>query len=176
MKKFLVSERLYLREISEDDLHLLFELHRDAEVMEYIRPPETTIEETAVTFKRIQSTNKYKEGLGLWMCHENSSDLFIGWFILKNLDDTDDIEIGYRLHKKFWGKGFATEMSKVLLKKGFENPKLEKIVGATHPANKASQHVLEKIGMKFARIQHVYRTDAWIYECFNPRGMSYPFF
>ena len=88
--------------------------------------------------------------------------------ILKNPDNTADIEIGYRLLKKHWRKGYSTEMSKVLLKHGFEKLGLKKIVGATHPGNLASKHVLEKIGLKFARIQHVYNTDAWIYEGFNP--------
>lgn len=168
MKKFLESERLYLREISKKDLPLLFELHSDPEVMKFIRPPETTIQETEATLNRIFRTNKYEQGLGLWICHEKNTGDFAGWFVLKNLDDTDDIEIGYRLLKKHWGKGYATEMSKELLKHGFEKIGLDKIVGATRFDNIASQRVLEKIGLKYARIQHVYNTDAWIYECYNP--------
>lgn len=168
MKKFLESERLYLREISEDDLHLLFDLHSDPDVMKFIRPPEVSIEETHATLDRIFRTNKYEQGLGLWMCHEKNTGDFIGWFVLKNLDDTVDIEIGYRLLKKHWGKGFATEMSMELLKHGFEKIGLDKIVGATRYDNIASQRVLEKIGLKYACIQRVYNTDAWIYEGFNP--------
>ncbi len=168
MKNFVEAERLVLREISESDLDFLFELHADAAVMKYIRPLEKTIEETQATMKRILSTNKYDQGLGLWMCEEKKSGELIGWFVLKNLNDTEDIEIGYRLMRKHRGKGYATEMSRELLKHGFENLKLEKIVGATRFDNTPSQYVLEKIGMKFARIQHVYHTDAWIYECFNP--------
>ncbi len=59
-------------------------------------------------------------------------------------------------------------MSRELLKYGFKKLNLKKIVGATRFDNKASQHVLEKIGLRFARIQNVCNTDAWIYECFNP--------
>ena len=174
MKIFLESERLLLREISESDLDFLFELHFDAEVMKYIRPAEKTMEETRTTMKRIRSTNKYDQGLGLWMCEEKKSGELIGWFVLKDLDDTTDIEIGYRLMRKHWGNGYATEMSRELLKHGFEKLNLEKIVGATRFDNTASQHVLEKIGLKFARIQHVYNTDAWIYECFNPaKGVTF---
>ena len=67
MKKFLESERLYLREINSQDLHLLFKLHSDPEVMQFIRPVEKTIEETQATLHRILSTNKYEQGLGLWI-------------------------------------------------------------------------------------------------------------
>ncbi|MEO8087617.1 MAG: GNAT family N-acetyltransferase, partial [Bacteroidota bacterium] len=111
MKQFLESERLYLREIAETDLQMLFELHSDPEVMQFIRPVEKTIEETEVTLKRILSTNKYGQGLGLWICCLKSTDELIGWCVLKNFDKTEDIEIGYRLFKKHWGNGYATEMS-----------------------------------------------------------------
>ena len=146
---------------------MLFELHSDPEVMKYIRPAEKTIEETKATLQRIISTNKYEQGLGLWICCLKSTGEFIGWFVLKDLDKTEDIEIGYRLLKKHWGNRYATEMSRELLKHGFEKLKLDKIVGATRFDNTPSQHVLEKIGLKFVRIQHVYNTDAWIYECVN---------
>ena len=82
MKKFLESERLYLREITQQDLPLLFELHSDPEVMKFIRPHEKKLEETQVTLERIIRTNNYQNGLGLWMCHENISNDFIGWFVL----------------------------------------------------------------------------------------------
>ncbi|CAN5643547.1 GNAT family N-acetyltransferase [soil metagenome] len=168
MKIFLESQRLYLREIAESDLQLLFELHSDPDVMQFIRPVEKTIDETQVTLKRILSTNKYEHGFGLWVCCLKSTDEFIGWFVLKNLDKTEDIEIGYRLLRKCWGNGYATEMSRELLKYGFEKLNLDKIVGATRSDNVPSQHVLEKIGFKFEGIQHVYNTDAWIYWCLNP--------
>lgn len=164
MKHFLDSQRLSLREISRDDLTLLFELHSDPEVMKYIRPAEKTIAETSQTMEKIFRTNDYQKGLGLWICEEKNSHSFVGWFVLKSLDVTGDIEIGYRLLRKCWGKGYATEMSKVLMSHGFEILRLNKIAGATHPDNKSSQHVLEKIGMKFSRIEKIHSIDAWYYE------------
>jgi RimJ/RimL family protein N-acetyltransferase len=168
MKIFLESERLFLREITPGDTGLLFQIHSDPEVMKFIRPPETTLAATEATLKKIFRTNQYEQGLGLWICHEKAGGAFIGWFVLKHLDATADVEIGYRLMKKYWGRGYATEMTKKLIGHGFETLGLNRIVGATHPENAASQHVLEKAGLTFARIQHVYANDARIYECFNP--------
>ena len=167
MKYFLESERLYLRAITQDDLNLLFELHSDPEVMKFIRPAEKTLDETRETMQRIFLTNDYEKGIGLWICHEKLSNDFIGWFVLKPLENTPDIEIGYRLLRKHWGKGFATEMSRELLKYCFLKLKLLKIAGATHPDNLASQHVLEKIGLRFVRRQQIHQINACIYECNN---------
>ena len=168
MKIFLESERLYLREVKDSDLQLLFELHSDPEVMKFIRPPEKKLEETRATMERIFRTNDYEKGIGLWICHEKISNNFIGWFVLKPLENTPDIEIGYRLLKKHWGKGFATEMSRILLNYCFDVVKLSKIAAATHPDNKASQHVLEKIGLHFVRRQQINNINACIYECYYP--------
>jgi len=167
MNYFLESDRLYLREIAEDDLHLLFELHSDPEVMKFIRPAEKTLDETRATMQRIFRTNDYANGIGVWICHEKISDEFIGWYVLKPLENTSDIEIGYRLLKKHWKKGYATEMSRELLKYCFNDRKLSKIAAATHPDNKASQHVLEKIGLKYVRRQMINNINACIYEISN---------
>jgi RimJ/RimL family protein N-acetyltransferase len=164
MNVFLETERLYLREIKEDDLPLLFELHSDPEVMKFIRPAEKTLDETRATMERILRTNNYPEGIGLWICQEKSSNEFIGWFVLKPLENTPDIEIGYRLLRKQWGKGFATEMSHELLNYCFNVTGLSKIAAATHPDNHASQHVLEKIGLRFVRRQQIHNINACIYE------------
>lgn len=168
MKIFLQSERLFLREITPGDTGLLFQLHSDPEVMKFIRPPEMSLAASEATLNKIFRTNQYDQGLGLWICHEKAGGAFIGWFVLKNLDDTSDIEIGYRLMKKYWGRGYATEMTKKLIGHGFEILGLKRIVGATHPDNAASQHVLEKAGLTFTRIQRVYGVEARIYVCYNP--------
>jgi len=165
MKYFLESERLYLRAITQDDLKLLFELHSDPEVMKFIRPAEKTLDETRTTMERIFRTNDYEKGIGLWICHEKISNDFIGWFVLKPLENTPDIEIGYRLLRKHWGKGFATEMSREMVTYCFDKLKLSKIAAATHPDNHASQYVLEKIGLRFVRRQQIHHINACIYEC-----------
>ena len=63
-----------------------------------------------------------------------------------------DIEIGYVLHKKYWGKGYATELAKACVNFAFNNnPDIKRIVAVTAPNNIASQRVLSKIGFKFVQ-------------------------
>ena len=85
------------------------------------------------------------------------SDEFIGFFELAHLDNTEEIEVGYRIHKKYWNKGYATEMTKVLIDYEFNIMKLDQIAGITHPENIASQKVLTKSGL-------IYVTDAFFYD------------
>ncbi len=76
---------------------------------------------------------------------------------------TVEVEIGYRLPQSAWGKGYATEGAAALLRYGFETVGLDRIIGLTYPANKPSQRVLEKIGMKYQGMGHYFDLDLRYY-------------
>jgi RimJ/RimL family protein N-acetyltransferase len=63
-----------------------------------------------------------------------------------------EIELGYRLAKLYWGKGYATEAAHAWVAHGFDTLGLHRIVAAAHPENTASQRVLEKVGMRYERM------------------------
>ena len=65
-----------------------------------------------------------------------------------------DIELAYRLHKKYWGKGYAAELAIALIDWGFKVHKLSKIIAPVHPGNERSIRVLEKAGMKRCGMIH----------------------
>ena len=109
-------------------------------------------------------------GYGNWAVHLKGNDAFIGWVLLKHLQDSGLIEVGYRFHKKFWGKGYATEIARAVLDHGFMNLKLDKIVGITNPRNAGSQRVLEKIGLKYIGPDHYFDQEVAFFEMQNPRG------
>ena len=147
----LESERLYLKEFNINDVDSLFRLNSNADVMKYIRPPETNIN---IIIKLINKIIKYYDdnpGLGVWAGYEKQSDEFIGFFELAHLDTTDEIEVGYRLFKEYWGQGYATEMTKTLINYGFNKMGLDQIAGITHPENIASQKVLLKSGLAYIK-------------------------
>ena len=155
----LESERLYLREYTTDDVQLMFELNSDPEVMKYIGPPRTELESAKTTIARLIDYYTKNPGLGVWAAYEKDTNENIGFFELAHMDNTDEIEVGYRLHKRYWGKGYATEMSKILVDYGFNRMKLDKIVGITHHENYASQKVLIKAGLVYIRDDHFYDLD-----------------
>ena len=147
----LESKRLYLKEFSIDDEEDLFRLNGNADVMKYIHPPETDINVIKKEINKIINYYSDNPGLGVWAGYEKQSDEFIGFFELAHLDTTDEIEVGYRLFKEFWGQGYATEMTKVLIDYGFNKMGLEQIAGITHPENISSQNVLLKSGLTYIK-------------------------
>lgn len=148
----------------EDDVNL-FELHSDSEVMKFIRKPDQDIFETK---KRINSLLKYTQSnanFGLWTVWSNDKNEFLGWAILQHIELNADypIEVGYRLHKKFWNNGLATQMTLELLAYAKELG-LENISAITLEENEASKKVLEKTGFKYLEDRLYYQTQALYYE------------
>ena len=160
---FLVTERLYLRPITADDLDAVFALDGDPEVMRYIKQPFTEKSQAKAYLQQVREYNEKHPGLGRWAMLERATDAFVGVFLLKHLDGTEEIEVGYRMHRRFWGRGYATEMTKALLQYGFGQLGLRRIVAIAQPANRASTHVMEKSGMRFEKKACHYQTDVVLY-------------
>lgn len=149
----LKTNRLKLRPFTENDLQNLIELDTDPEVMRYIGlgTPSTT-EQTNDLLAKILKRQEDWTDYGTWMADLNNGEN-IGWFTLKpNPGLNLDFEIGYRLKRKFWGQGFATEGSLELVRHGAEHLKLKKIVAVTDPGHQASQHVLKKCGLSYQKM------------------------
>jgi RimJ/RimL family protein N-acetyltransferase len=143
------TPRLILSRFTEADAPLLLQLNSDPEIVKYVheRPLQTEEEARIIIINIILP--QYKNNLGRWAIHTKDSNEFMGWCGLKYLPLRDEIDLGYRLMKKCWGKGYATEAAKHTLSYGFTELKLPLITGRAHIENAASIKVLEKIGMQF---------------------------
>jgi RimJ/RimL family protein N-acetyltransferase len=162
---YLKSARVLLRQYRDGDFALLLDLNSDPEVMKYLTNgiPDSREEVEAGIARTLVYQKKFDGVLGVWIAEEIESGEFMGWFLLRpdkaDLDNTKVLELGYRLKKKFWGKGYATEMSKTLIRKAFENLGAEKVFAQTWKENLASRRVMEKVGLRFDSefIDHVNR-------------------
>lgn len=146
MSKRFKSERIILRQFEEKDAHTLHKLNSDPMVLKHTGDvPFRNISE-AQTF--IQNYTEYKRnGFGRWMVIDRVSKENIGWCGLRK-NESGVTDLGFRLFRKYWGKGYATISAMLCLKIGFEIYELDEIIGRCQPENKASKRVLEKIGMK----------------------------
>lgn len=171
MKQILQTTRLYLREVEESDLDFLTALHRDPDVMRYIGPPRSR-KSVQERIEKIRQGYIDFPGRGIWMACELSNDNPIGWGCLKDLDGSELIEIGYRLAKEAWGKGYATEIARTLVEYGFTDYGLDKIVGVTTPDNKGSQKVLEKAGLIRRGSARFYNSDVFYYELLKEEWLA----
>ncbi len=153
MKVHIETERLILREIEEYDVTGIFELDSDADVHEFLgkKPIKTMKEaEQVISYIRNQYTT---DGIGRWAIIDKETNDFIGWSGLKYEREVrtefNYYDLGYRLRKKYWGKGIATETAIESLKYGFEKLNLKEISGAADINHLASNKILQKVGLKF---------------------------
>ncbi len=155
MQIFLETDRLILRQFTMDDVDNLTTLDGDPDVMHYItggRPTPREEIETDLLPWFIDYYRKF-DGYGFWAAIEKSTDDFIGWFHFRPQPDApkDEPELGYRLVKTAWGKGYGTEGSRALIDKGFSEFGVQRVIATTMTVNKGSRRVMEKSGLRLVR-------------------------
>ena len=151
------TERLILRLLDENDIEAIYAMRSDEDVMRFIREPQNRNE--SANWVELVSSRWEKEQIGFCAIIEKSSGEFTGWCGLWQLKETDELEIGYAVAKKFWGKGLATEAAIRFLSYGFEKLEPEKIVAVAQPENVASRRVMEKLGMSYDYTGKFYGRD-----------------
>ena len=158
MEIFLETERMLLRRLLPADAENLAELDSDPEVMRYLtggRPTPLEVVKSE-TLPKMLAYYQRPGGLGYWAAIEKSTGQFMGWFEFRprQADDPTEVELGYRLRRQFWGKGYATEGSRALIRKGFTELGVRYVYATTMTVNQASRRVMEKAGLKLVRIIH----------------------
>ncbi len=162
----LTTKRLHLRQWTSADLPVFAELNADPEVMRYFPQPLSTLESNALAAKLQQLI--VENGWGFWAVALKKSGIdridndnavnkdchpFMGFVGLHMHSPSADlpcspcVEIGWRLHKKYWGMGYATEAATAVLQFAFTQLDLEEVVSFTAVTNSASQAVMQRIGM-----------------------------
>lgn len=148
-RPWLETLRLELREFVPDDIGELVRLDTDPRVLKYINGGKSMPRaEVDAAMRRVTRYYPLYPGLGVWRASLRGSGKFIGWYCLKYCPPTTDVEVGYRLLHAHWGKGYATEGARALVAYGFDDLGVMRIIGVTHPRNKASQRVLQKAGLR----------------------------
>lgn len=166
---FLETDRMYLREMELHEGDLLFDLDSDPEVMKYLSGGKTTSKDVCErAIKNIcEYYNRYNKKFGLWFAFEKETNSYMGWFLLRpdklRPEDVKSPELGYRLKRGFWGKGYATEGAKALVNKALRELDCDSVFAVTMTSNLASQNVMKKVGMTYTG---EYKQD----ECFAPGG------
>jgi RimJ/RimL family protein N-acetyltransferase len=146
----LETSRLRLRGWRESDLAPFAALNDDPEVMEHFPNRLTRAQSDAM----VASIGEHfaRHGFGLWAVEARGTAEFIGLVGLSiprfESHFTPCVEIGWRLAREHWGRGFAPEAARAALRFGFERVGLEEIVSFTVPANLKSRRVMEKLAMR----------------------------
>lgn len=151
---FVETDRLILREILPTDIDGMFKLHSDPEVHRFlVNKTVTSKEQTAdiINFVRQQYIDF---GIGRWAIIDKSTNNFIGWtgleFVPELINNHKNYyDLGYRLIRKYWGQGIATETAFASLEYAFDKLNADEVFARADSENISSNKVLEKVGLKF---------------------------
>lgn len=157
VKIFAETERLILREVLPEDAEGFFEMDSDPEVHRYLgNEPVTTTEQIheAIRFIRQQYVDN---GIGRWSVIDKQTGGFMGWAGLKWITTPINghihyYDLGYRLLRKYWGMGIATEAAKASLQYAFDTLQANEVVAITDCGNNGSHNVLLKTGLQFIEV------------------------
>jgi RimJ/RimL family protein N-acetyltransferase len=142
------TTRLLLRPWREEDGVELQRLFTDPDVAGGRSLPADRIARLAESSVRQWRANRF----GPWAAIDKVTGAWIGRIGLDALDDwpgPDKIEVGFELHKAWWGRGLATEGARAALEFGFECKGLERIISVTAAAHAAARRVMEKAGLTY---------------------------
>ena len=155
MHIILETPRLAMRQFTEDDVDNLFDLNSDPEVMRYLTggraTPREVIRDEIIPF-HLAVYGRF-DRLGTWAAECAATGEFLGWFHFRPGPGADltNIDLGYRLRRSAWNKGYATEGSRALIGMGFTGLGVQRVFGHTMTVNTASRRVMEKCGLSLVR-------------------------
>ncbi|GHE31209.1 GNAT family N-acetyltransferase [Sphingobacterium griseoflavum] len=167
------TDRLILREILPNDIEGMFALDSDPEVHRYLGNSPVQDKQDIVAV--IDYIRKQYEayGIGRWAVVDKQTNDFIGWAGLKFITETTNgyqyyYDLGYRLIRRFWGQGIATEAALACIDYGFNQLGLPAIHGVADCQNIGSNRILSKIGFDWVETFDLDGTSCNWYTHFKP--------
>lgn len=165
MKTQLATDRLSIAIMTLDDADLLYALDQNPDVMKYINggKPTSKSDIEHISIPRLASYLTPSKGWGFWKVFEKREldtvdrrDNFVGWILIRPMGffsetpEFNNLEIGWRFKQSAWGKGYATESAKAVIKLLVEEqPIIERFTAIADKDNLGSIKIMKKIGMEF---------------------------
>jgi ribosomal-protein-alanine N-acetyltransferase len=144
------TPRLRLRRLTADDTAALHRIYGDPETMRYIGSSGRPTADLEATGRSLAFLLDHDElhGFSLWAVDERDGDPLVGICGLLLVEGRGpEVEAAYLVRRDRWGRGYATEALREVLRIGHEVLGLRRIVALSYPENEASRHVMEKAGM-----------------------------
>lgn len=164
----LTTARLTLRPFEPSEDIRLHRIMNEPDIMRYFPrtdPPDIDRVRGLIA-RQLMQYETYT--LGWWAVVPQGEKYFIGWNGLQYIAETDEVEVGYLLSRRFWGQGLTTEGARAALDYGFRTLGLPQIIGLTHPENTASQNVLKKCGMHYVEQKEYFGMQLFRFVLENP--------
>jgi RimJ/RimL family protein N-acetyltransferase len=145
------TARITLEPLSDQHLEFEVELDSDPEVMRFLGRPKSR-DEVLVAHRRRLAAAAAVPVLGFWAGSVDGE--LVGWWILGPTRRPGEAELGYRLLRRHWRRGLAGEGARELLRHGFEDLGLSRVVAETMAVNAASRATMATVGLRYVRTFH----------------------
>ncbi|MGN9778420.1 GNAT family N-acetyltransferase [Micromonospora sp. H33] len=164
------TDRLLLVPLADRHLELEVQLDADPEVLRYLFGRARSRDEVVASHAQRMALADKVDGLGYWMAfgtdggargstppaREDDGD-FVGLMMLPPAhgpdqpDDPTVSDLGYRLLRRYWRRGLASEASRALLRHAFDTVGQSRVIAQTMAVNTGSRRVMETVGMRYVR-------------------------
>ncbi len=132
----------------------MFELDSDPEVHKHLGNKTISDKNQIAQVINFVRQQYIDHGIGRWAIIDKRTNAFMGWTGLKFVTEVTNghknyYDLGYRLIRKYWGLGIATETALISLDYAFNTLKIDEVYAAASCENLASNKILQKVGMNF---------------------------
>ena len=157
------TARLQAERLAPHHLNDLIQFHRDPAVMAELGGVRDEHQTAQYLSRNVD--HWVKHGFGVWVLRESDGSEVVGRAVLRylRLEDIDEVEVGFALYPRLWGRGLATEVAETCMALARGELGVESLVGLTTPANRASQRVLLKLGLHYERELLIEETRCFLY-------------
>ncbi|WP_344095699.1 GNAT family N-acetyltransferase [Microbacterium deminutum] len=151
----LQTDRIRLMPLGDEHLEFEVELDSDPEVMRYLTGDGRTRAQVEKAHGLRLATAQPVAGLGFWVGFVE--DEFVGWWLLQPAGWGEEAlvpgqaELGYRLLRRHWGRGLATEGARELVRHAFQDLNMERVFALTMTVNERSQATMSSAGLHYVR-------------------------
>ena len=149
------TDRIRLVPLGDEHLELEVELDSDPEVMRYLTGDGRSRAQVEKAHGLRLATAEPVAGLGFWVGFVD--DEFVGWWLLQPAGWGEEalvpaqVELGYRLLRRHWGKGLATEGSRELVRHSFQDLDMQRVFALTMTVNERSRATMASAGLQYVR-------------------------
>jgi ribosomal-protein-alanine N-acetyltransferase len=168
----LETQRLILRRLRPDDLDSLYALYSDPEIRRHFPDGTLTYEQTKEELEWFCNGDPDHPRLGLWATIHKETGQFIGrcGLIPWTIDGTTEVEVAYLLAKAYWRQGLGSEAARALVRYGFEQLQLPRVIALIESGHQASIGTAMKAGLVFEREIEMDGVRSAVYAVAAPRG------
>ena len=144
----IVTERLFLRKIAEQDIDLIYEINNDPECIRFNGWDSMSLEQCKFIIDGWIDKHKETEQTGVFCVEALESKDKVGMAYIIEYKEANQWEIGFRLRSSQWNKGYAKEITRGFIKYAGEQLDANEVIAEVFAANARSRNIFEKLGFE----------------------------